>query len=268
MPPRWSTGPSGRRDDSTPPWALCSYYNMRRRPGLPPTAPVWPLGSQETPLEELATLDEPQSRQDEELGQRLPAAACEAGLVRHAGRLRHGDLAAVALDLEDDARLFVLGQSAADEAASGRHWEHSMERLVHAVHRPVLVVPGKTFLPPERVVIAFDGRSTAQRAVERIAVSALLQGLPMVVAMAATTVHTVRERLEQCCERLRTAGFEVTGELQQGVPQDVLPQVLSSHAAGLLVVGAYGHSRTRQVLLGSTTTTLQRLSKVPVLVMH
>jgi nucleotide-binding universal stress UspA family protein len=198
------------------------------------------LGSQEAPLEEFVTRDESQSRQEEELGQRLLAAACEqaaaAGLVRHDGRLRHGDLAAVALDLEGDARLFVLGQSAADRTASGRHWEHPMERLVRAIHRPVLVVPGKTFLPPERVVIAFDGRSTAQRAVERVAASALLYDLPMVVAMAATIVHAARERLEKCCEWLRTAGFDVIGEMHQGVPQDVLPQVLSSHVAGLMVI--------------------------------
>ncbi|WP_370870719.1 universal stress protein [Polaromonas sp.] len=35
-----------------------------------------------------------------------------------------------------------------------------------------------------------------------------------------------------------------------------------------LVMGAYGHSRIRQLIVGSTTTTLLRLSKVPVLILR
>lgn len=230
------------------------------------------LAPQEDPLEDLATLDERQARQEEELGRRLLDAACErtaaAGFMRHESLLRHGDLPAVAQDLEGDARLFVLAQHASEGAISGGHWEQLLERLVRAVHRPVLVVPGRSFVPPERLVLAFDGSPTAQRAVEGVAASPLLQGLPVVVAMATADRHAKQDSLAAACERLRAAGFDVCGEMHPGVPQDVLPRVLSSHAASLLVMGAYGHSRIRQLLLGSTTVTLLRSSKVPVLVLH
>ena len=36
----------------------------------------------------------------------------------------------------------------------------------------------------------------------------------------------------------------------------------------LLVLGAYGHSRIRQLIVGSTTTALLRLCSVPVLVLR
>lgn len=39
-------------------------------------------------------------------------------------------------------------------------------------------------------------------------------------------------------------------------------------APALLVMGAFGHSRLRQLLRGSTTTRLLRLSEVPVLVLR
>jgi nucleotide-binding universal stress UspA family protein len=229
------------------------------------------LAAQEDPLEEITSQDERQARQDDELGRRLLGAACERatalGFMRHESCLRHGDLPAVAQDLEGDARLFVLAQHAL-EATSGVHWVQLLERLVRAVHRPVLVVPGQSFVAPERLVLAFDGSPTAQRAVEGVAASPLLQGLPVVVAMAAADRHAQQEALAAACERLRAAGFEVCGEMHPGVPQDVLPRVLSSHATSLLVMGAYGHSRLRQLLLGSTTATLLRSSKVPVLVLH
>ncbi|WP_426148757.1 universal stress protein [Polaromonas sp. DSR2-3-2] len=43
---------------------------------------------------------------------------------------------------------------------------------------------------------------------------------------------------------------------------------LKAHAVDLLVIGAYGHSRVRQLIMGSTTTTLLRTSPVPVLVLR
>lgn len=39
-----------------------------------------------------------------------------------------------------------------------------------------------------------------------------------------------------------------------------------AQGAALLVMGAYGHSRLRHLVVGSTTTTLLRWSEVPVLV--
>jgi nucleotide-binding universal stress UspA family protein len=230
------------------------------------------LASQEAALQELSVLDEQQARWAQEFGQALLAAACEraaaAGLAHHGSRLRHGELCATAQDLEGDARLFVLGQHPQAGATSRMHMDHHVEQLVRALHRPVLVVCADHFLPPERVVVAFDGSPTAQRIVERVAASPLLLGLPLVLAMAATDVAAARKRLTRACEHLRTAGFDVTAELHQGLPQDVLRQVLSSHAAGLLVMGAYAHSRIREFVLGSTTTALLRTSSVPVLVLH
>jgi nucleotide-binding universal stress UspA family protein len=234
-------------------------------------APVG-LASQEAPLQEITALEDQQARQAQELGQAVLAAACEravaAGLAHRDSRLRHGELSANALDLEGDARLFVLGQHPQAGATSRMHMDHHVERLVRAVHRPVLVVSGEAFVPPERVVVAFNGSLTAQRIVERVAASPLLLGLPLVLAMAASKGAAARKRLSAACESLRTAGFDVAAEVQQGQPQEVLPQVLLSHAAGLLVMGAYGHGRIRELVLGSTTTALLRSSSVPVLVLH
>ena len=44
--------------------------------------------------------------------------------------------------------------------------------------------------------------------------------------------------------------------------------LLKTQGAALLVMGAYGHSRIRHLIVGSTTTTLLRLSEVPVLVLR
>ena len=62
--------------------------------------------------------------------------------------------------------------------------------------------------------------------------------------------------------------MDASTQLLAGEPQDVLPELVRAQAPALLVMGAYGHSRLRQWLLGSTTSTLLRLSDVPVLVLR
>jgi len=45
-------------------------------------------------------------------------------------------------------------------------------------------------------------------------------------------------------------------------------EVLLSRAADLIVMGAYGHSRVREMLLGGTTRSVLRSMTVPVLLSH
>jgi len=47
-------------------------------------------------------------------------------------------------------------------------------------------------------------------------------------------------------------------------PQDLLPPLVKAQGQTLLVMGAFSHLRLRQWVLGSTMTSLPRLSDVPV----
>ena len=67
---------------------------------------------------------------------------------------------------------------------------------------------------------------------------------------------------------LGAAGFVMRVTVVSGEPETSLPSYLKKHMVGLLVMGAYGHSRIRQFIVGSTTTTLLRTSPVPVLVLR
>ena len=68
--------------------------------------------------------------------------------------------------------------------------------------------------------------------------------------------------------RLRAAGYRVTELLEPGHVDEVILATLQDTDADLLVMGAYGHSRIRELIIGSTTTTLLRSSAVPVLVIR
>jgi nucleotide-binding universal stress UspA family protein len=50
-----------------------------------------------------------------------------------------------------------------------------------------------------------------------------------------------------------------------GVPEDEIAAYVAAHGINCLIMGAYGHSRIRQFVIGSTTTAMMRQCRVPVL---
>lgn len=230
------------------------------------------LGAQESLLLELSELDEKRSKLAQEAGRRLLVTAREraaaAGVSQLDARLRHGELVDTLLEVEMDARLFVLGEHYHASQPSKIHLDHHVERVIRSVKRPVLVVTGERFDAPKRVVIAFDGSPTARKTIETVARSPMLVGLPVLVAMAGVDSPLARQQLEEARRALATAGFSAEIELAPGEPEQILPALVKAQGAALLVMGAYGHSRIRQLIVGSTTTTMLRLSEVPVLILR
>ncbi|HCI19813.1 MAG TPA: universal stress protein UspA, partial [Alphaproteobacteria bacterium] len=52
---------------------------------------------------------------------------------------------------------------------------------------------------------------------------------------------------------------------ERGEPEKVISDHVEQHSIDLLVMGAYGHSRIRNLMIGSTTTQMIRSCLVPVL---
>ena len=50
-----------------------------------------------------------------------------------------------------------------------------------------------------------------------------------------------------------------------GPAEEIIAAAVKEHHVNLLVMGAYGHSRIREFILGSTTTTMVRTCQMPVL---
>jgi nucleotide-binding universal stress UspA family protein len=135
------------------------------------------------------------------------------------------------------------------------------------VVRPVLVC-ASTFREPERFVIAFDGSFTGRKMVQAVAQSPLLVGLRCEIVMASENSAVAQEHLSWAGTVLKRAGFEVLPVLTAGEPEVVVLEHVRNEAADLLVMGAYGHSRIRQLIVGSTTTSLLRTSPASVLVLR
>jgi nucleotide-binding universal stress UspA family protein len=228
------------------------------------------LGARETLLEEMASLDEQRGRLAQERGRLLlthvQAKAREAHGIDATIRQRHGTLVDTLLELEPGVRLFVLGKRGEHADFASGHLGSNLERVVRAVHRPVLVA-SRAVRPVERFLIAFDGSETTRRCVQMICASPLLRGLACEVLTVGDDAAQ-RERAAWAQTQLRGVGFEPVLHVVPGVPDAEIARVVSSRGIDLLVMGAYGHSRIRTMIVGSTTTQVLRTCPIPVLLLR
>lgn len=225
------------------------------------------LGSQDVLLAELAELDRQRSKLALEQGRLMLEAACaraiEDGVPNPSRRQRHGELVDTLREFEADIRLLVMGRQGNDGV--GEHVGSHLENVVRTLHRPILVVTG-AYQPPARILIAFDGSATTKKAVDMVAASPLFAGLPIhVVGVGDDKLDAA---LGGARNTLATAGFAVTTARLQGAVEEALCAYRNAHAIDLIVMGAYGHSKIREFLVGSTTSTLIRKSKIPLLLLR
>ncbi|MGQ0600033.1 universal stress protein [Aquabacterium sp.] len=227
------------------------------------------LGAQESVLQELAQLDHRRSVLAQEQGRQIldgmRVRALAAGVVEVECLQRHGELAETVSELDVSGRMLVMGRQE-HRLLAGRALDHHIERVLRSTHKPVLVMTGPEFEVPTSFVLAYDGSDTAARLLGHVASNPLLQGMRCHLVHADARSAANEAGLSRAGERLRQAGFEFTVTLEEGDVSAVISRTVARQGAGLLVMSANGHSRLRQLVLGSTTSLLLRGSVVPVLV--
>lgn len=229
------------------------------------------LDAREKLLQDLVAVDESRSKVGQERGrlllQQAKAIAADAHGVAAETRLRHGSLVDTLTELETGVRLFVLGKRGAHADFAKGHLGGHLERVVRAVHRPLLIA-SRSFAEVKRVLIAFDGSPTTRKGVEMVAASPLFRGLEIRLAMVGAINETSSTQMRWALESLSAAGLTAHGQFLSGEPEIALADYVGEAHIDLLVMGAYGHSRIRKLIVGSTTTTMLRKCQVPVLLLR
>ena len=163
--------------------------------------------------------------------------------------------------------LTIVGQ--ADLAAHGVDDTALIEAAFMDSGRPALVVPrqGPAVLPPRRAIVAWDGsREAARAANDAIPLLQLAEFVLVVDARdagdhpgAELVAHLVRHEVKAELRQVASSG--------SGIAEILLAQA-HADAADLLVMGGYGHSRLREMMLGGTTRSILEQMSLPVLLAH
>ena len=163
--------------------------------------------------------------------------------------------------------MLVIGKRGEGADFAKLHLGSNLERIVRATHSRF----SSRRAPSSRSsasLIAYDGGASANRAVDCVANSAMLKGLPCTLLSVGADTAENRSRLGGPGEdparcRLYGRGAAAPGRSGRGHRRAV-----ESEHEGLLVMGAYGHSRIRSLVIGSTTSAMVRRCKIPVLLIR
>ena len=140
--------------------------------------------------------------------------------------------------------------------------------LALALGRPLLAVPyiGSYPAPGKTVMVAWNDSREATRAVH--------DALPLLKGAASVTLFGINPdaAAETSAARMvaHLAHYGITAKAKHVLVEDIaageaLLSALADHSADLLVMGAYGHSRLREMVLGGVTRTILQSMTVPVL---
>ncbi len=168
--------------------------------------------------------------------------------------------------------LIVLGQS---DPSDDRQERELAEHVIMDSGRPVMVVPasGRLDSVGNYILVAWDGGREAARAA--------FDALPLMEDAEEVRVHSVNPPDKEGNNTF-LPGAELSSSLARhgvrvetaqsvsrsgAIGEELLSRV-SDHGCDLIVMGGYGHSRMREIILGGATRHIAEQMTVPVLFSH
>ncbi|RXH03448.1 universal stress protein [Bradyrhizobium vignae] len=169
----------------------------------------------------------------------------------------------------------IVVSGARSPAFSDAFARASPKDLVMQVGRPLLVVPDTVnWLDLRNVLVAWKDTPEARRAVA--------DALPLLRKARDVTIAMIPEQgddrsvaiagVTDVADWLARHGITATARICEGAPNESaaaqLERVAGDLGAGLIIAGAYGHSRFRELILGGVTQHLVTQSARSVLLSH
>ena len=143
------------------------------------------------------------------------------------------------------------------------------EAVVRDSGKPVLVTP-ENFVEIESMALAYDGSDSATKALQLSLKLSEQNAWPLTVIIitsdskkAAALSAQVEEANQKDPDEPPIADCEIIN--LSGKEPDEIIKFIKEGSVELMVMGAYGHKRLRELFLGSTTSHVIRKSPIPVL---
>jgi nucleotide-binding universal stress UspA family protein len=189
-------------------------------------------------------------------------ASCHERGVRTDTLLTTGIVANEICEQARTADIVLVGHRGLNEKFSTGLLGGTTESVTRKCPKPVLVSP-MHFRPITRPLLAYDGSQRAAAAMHEAAeLSAALQ-LPLAVLHVGKDEGASQKVLEEAQRYLATYPIAAQYLVRSGYANETILDVMAEGAHDLLFIGAYGHSRIVEMVLGSTTEYVLRNTSTP-----
>jgi nucleotide-binding universal stress UspA family protein len=191
------------------------------------------------------------------------AETCRARGVRYRTFLDTGLIANEICGRAKVADLVVIGHRGVNEEFSTGLLGATAESITRKCPRPILVST-KQFKPAESPLLAYDGSQRASSAMESAAEFCTVLKLPLTVLTIAREENVAQAFLQQAKAYLGSYAINVKYVIDRGYPERKIVEYLVNLNHDMLFIGAYGHRRIIEMVLGSTTEYVLRNAPCPV----
>ena len=167
--------------------------------------------------------------------------------------------------------LVVMGQHGDNRTFTGGLLGSTAEQIVRRATRPVMVCP-PSYAPIRRPLVAYDGSQPADTALHLAADFATQLGTGLIVFVVADGEQMTGEQAQAvkaiASEYLSRSDLDVQYRVVEGYSEQRIVELCTQGACDLIVMGAFGRSRIRELIVGSTTAYVMRRSTLPVLLVR
>lgn len=216
------------------------------------------LGSQEHLMQQITELEQQQSKLKLQQGKLILQAAKERILEKNNINEincshRHGDLIESLIELEDSIGVLVLGLRGQVHHDQPHQIGAKLEAIIRSLHRPILIV-NDSFKQPNKIMIAYDGSTAAQKAVDMVAESPAFNTLECHLVCVNKNENTACKLLDQAHQKLNSnQSLKVIKTILAGKTDEELCAFQTAQDIDLTIMGAFSHTRIHDMLLGSFT---------------
>lgn len=183
--------------------------------------------------------------------------------VAFESRLEEGSVSEFLERAARESDLFVAGSRGVNAAHRGDLVGRHADALARRLHSPLLLAP-QSYQEFRSPLLAYDSSVKAKRALDLVAGLAALLELPVTVLAITEDAAEGRARLAEAEAALAARGLAAQFLVRGGEPDEAI-LAAADPDVGLIAMGAHGHGRIVELVLGSTTDSVLRRAMVPVL---
>ena len=160
--------------------------------------------------------------------------------------------------------LIILARKGEHFHLSGGMLSSTVESVVRKSGKPVMVTP-ETFCEIESMGLAYDGSPSAENALKLAVALSESLSWPITIIVISNDHNVAADIVSRLEDFLEPFKIDTETLIIKGKEDREIVKFIQDGSVELMVMGAYGHNRLRELLIGSTTSYVIRKSKMPVL---
>jgi len=173
------------------------------------------------------------------------------------------DIGVVADEICKRARMADVVVLGGQESPRSGLLSRTADSVTRQSPHPVFMA-GASFKPIQQPLLAYDGSRRAHAAMELAAEFCSHLKIPLTVLHVSKDESTTTKVVTEAKSYLASYGIGINVEVDTGYPEERIVYHLAHHDHDLLFIGAYGHRRIIEMVLGSTTEYVLRNSPCPI----